>query len=109
MLFTVCRYEMMINDFITHFFLEILCLYKYCSIGGGFKMTENYDSMEALDASLPDKHAVAEELGIPLDKGDNSKLTTEEVGKIGGRIGGQKVKKMIQAAEAAMAKKDDSF
>ncbi len=69
-------------------------------------MTENYDSMDELDASLPDKHEIAKDLGIPLDKGDNGDLTTEEVGKIGGRIGGEKVKKMIQAAEDQMAQRD---
>lgn len=69
-------------------------------------MAENYDSMDELDASLPDKHDVAKELGIPLDKGYNGDLTTKEVGKIGGKIGGEKVRKMIQAAENQMAKED---
>jgi hypothetical protein len=69
-------------------------------------MTENYDSMDELDASLPDKHEVAKDLGIPLDKGYNGDLTTKEVGKIGGKIGGEKVKKMIQAAEDQMAQRD---
>jgi len=46
-------------------------------------MTEKYNSMEELDASLPDKHEVAEQLGIPLDKGHNEDLTTSQVGKIG--------------------------
>jgi len=68
-------------------------------------MTENYDSMDELDASLPDKHDVAKELGIPLDKGYNGDLTTKEVGQIGGKIGGEKVKKMIQMAENEMARK----
>ncbi|MBP2658768.1 MAG: small, acid-soluble spore protein, alpha/beta type [Firmicutes bacterium] len=65
-------------------------------------MTEKYNSMEELDASLPDKHAVAAELGIPLDQGHNEDLTTREVGKIGGKIGGAKVKKLIEMAEAQM-------
>ena len=69
-------------------------------------MTENYDSMDELDASLPDKHDVAKELGISLDKGYNRDLTTKEVGKIGGKIGGEKVRKMIQTAENQMAKED---
>lgn len=69
-------------------------------------MTENYDSMDELDASLPDKHEVAKDLGIPLDKGYNGDLTTKEVGKIGGKIGGEKVKKMIQAAEDQMAQRE---
>ena len=56
-------------------------------------MTKQYQSMQELDASLPDKHEVAKELGIPLDKGHNEDLTTSEVGKIGGKIGGQKSQK----------------
>ena len=69
-------------------------------------MTESYDSMDELDASLPDKHDVAKDLGIPLDKGYNGDLTTKEVGRIGGKIGGEKVRKMIEAAENQMAKED---
>ncbi|KYZ76253.1 spore protein [Anaerosporomusa subterranea] len=65
-------------------------------------MKGKIDTMEELDASLPDKHKVAEELGIPLDQGDNGNLTTREVGKIGGKIGGEKVKKMIAMAESYM-------
>ncbi|MPM81146.1 hypothetical protein SDC9_128198 [bioreactor metagenome] len=62
-------------------------------------MTQKYRSMAELDASLPDKHEVAEELGIPLDQGHNEDLTTSQVGKIGGKIGGAKVKKLIELAE----------
>ncbi|GEM_PF-1706184 len=61
------------------------------------------DTMQELNAALPNKHEVAEELGIPLDQGHNSELTTSQVGKIGGRIGGQKVKMMIEMAEEQMA------
>lgn len=70
-------------------------------------MADKYRSMEELDASLPDKHEVAAELGIPLDQGHNEELTTREVGKIGGKIGGEKVKKLIGMAEAQMAKTDN--
>lgn len=66
-------------------------------------MKGKMDTMEELNASLPDKHQVADELGIPLDQGDNGNLTTREVGKIGGKIGGEKVKKMIAMAETYMA------
>lgn len=62
-------------------------------------MKGRIDTMEELNASLPDKHEVAKELGIPLDQGHNEDLTTAEVGKIGGRIGGQKVKMMIEMAK----------
>ncbi|MBP2627374.1 MAG: small acid-soluble spore protein alpha/beta type [Firmicutes bacterium] len=74
------------------------------------------DTMQELNATLPNKYEVAKELGIPLDQGHNEDLTTSQVGKIGGRIGGQKVKMMIEMAkehmeensieEATMAKKE---
>jgi hypothetical protein len=60
------------------------------------------DTMQELDATLPNKYEVAEELGIPLDQGHNRELTTSQVGKIGGRIGGQKVKMMIEMAKEQM-------
>lgn len=61
------------------------------------------DTMQELNAALPNKHEVAKELGIPLDQGHNEELTTSQVGKIGGKIGGQKVKMMIEMAEEQMA------
>lgn len=61
------------------------------------------DTMQELDAMLPNKHEIAKELGIPLDQGHNEELTTSQVGKIGGRIGGQKVKMMIEMAKESMA------
>lgn len=60
------------------------------------------DTIQELNATLPDKYKVAEELGIPLDQGYNGDLTTSQVGKIGGRIGGQKVKMMIEMAKEHM-------
>jgi hypothetical protein len=60
------------------------------------------DTMQELNATLPSKYEVAEELGIPLDQGHNEELTTSQVGKIGGRIGGQKVKMMIELAKEQM-------
>jgi len=60
------------------------------------------DTMQELNATLPSKYEVAEELGIPLDQGHNGDLTTSQVGKIGGRIGGQKVKMMIEMAKEYM-------
>lgn len=69
-------------------------------------MTEKFKSMKELDQSLPDKHEVAAELGIPLDQGHNEDLTTRQVGQIGGKIGGAKVKKLIEMAEAQMAKQE---
>lgn len=69
-------------------------------------MPEKFKSMKELDKSLPNKHEVAAELGIPLDQGHNEDLTTRQVGKIGGKIGGAKVKKMIEMAEAQMANQE---
>lgn len=66
-------------------------------------MKERIGTMEELNNSLPDKHEVARQLGIPLDQGHNEELTTQEVGKIGGKIGGEKVKRMIEMAETSMA------
>lgn len=60
------------------------------------------DTMQELNATLPNKYEVAEELDIPLDQGYNGDLTTSQVGKIGGRIGGQKVKMMIEMAKEYM-------
>ena len=60
------------------------------------------DTMEELNATLTDKHEVVKELGIPLDQGHNEDLTTSQVGQIGGKIGGQKVKAMIEMAKEYM-------
>jgi len=64
--------------------------------------------MTELDSSLPDKNQVAEELGIPLDKEYNGDLKTREAGKIGGAIGGAKVRELIKMAEEMLvARKTD--
>ena len=65
-------------------------------------MPQKYHSMKELDESLPNKQEVAEDLGIPLKKGYNGDLTSREAGKIGGKIGGEKVKKMIAMAEESL-------
>jgi hypothetical protein len=69
-------------------------------------MMKQYRSLSELDASLPDKHEVAEELGIPLNKGNNGNLSSRQVGRIGGAIGGAKVRKMIAMAEEALSHKE---
>jgi hypothetical protein len=51
------------------------------------------------------KYEIANELGIPLNKGYNGKLTAEQAGKIGGPIGGNMVKEMIRMAQEQMMKK----
>jgi len=45
------------------------------------------------------KHEVASELGINLNKGYNGDISSKDAG----RIGGQMVKKMIEAQERSMA------
>ena len=39
------------------------------------------------------KFEAAEEVGVPLKKGYNGQLTSEQAGKVGGRLGGSMVKK----------------
>lgn len=51
------------------------------------------------------KYEVANELGIPLNKGYNGKLTSEQAGKIGGPIGGNMVKEMVKMAQEQLSKK----
>jgi len=62
---------------------------------------EGYD----VNPNRPDdvKYEVADDLGIPLSEGDNSDLTTESVGKIGGKIGGSMVREMIRMAQEKLA------
>lgn len=50
------------------------------------------------------KFEIAEERGIPLSKGYNGKITSEEAGKIGGPIGGNMVKEMVRMAQEQLLK-----
>lgn len=60
-----------------------------------------------VDTTQPDdvKYEIANELGIPLKKGYNGKLTSEQAGKVGGPIGGNMVKEMIRMAQEQLMKK----
>jgi len=60
-----------------------------------------------VDTTQPEnvKYEIANELGIPLKKGYNGKLTSEQAGKIGGPIGGNMVKEMIRMAKEQMSQK----
>ncbi|SEU28253.1 alpha/beta-type small acid-soluble spore protein [Paenibacillus sp. NFR01] len=64
---------------------------------------EGYD----VDPAHPDavKYEVAKELGVPLQPGNNGRLTTEEAGQIGGKIGGSMVREMIRLAQEQLADK----
>ena len=52
------------------------------------------------DNGNPDdvKYEVAKEQGVPLKKGYNGHLTSEQAGKVGGPIGGNMVKEMVWMA-----------
>ena len=54
---------------------------------------------EARQSMYNMKHEVANELGITLNNGYNGQLSSRDAGS----IGGQMVKKMIEAQERAMA------
>jgi len=51
--------------------------------------------------SDPDKakFEAAKEVGVPLKEGYNGKLTAEEAGKVGGRLGGSMVKELVKMAQ----------
>jgi small acid-soluble spore protein D (minor alpha/beta-type SASP) len=51
------------------------------------------------------KFEAAREQGIPLDNGYNGKLTSEQAGKIGGRMGGNMVKELVRMAQENLNKK----
>ncbi len=51
------------------------------------------------------KYEVARAIGVPLKPGYNGKLSTEDAGKVGGRIGGTMVKEMIKIAQQQLAQK----
>jgi small acid-soluble spore protein D (minor alpha/beta-type SASP) len=61
----------------------------------------------SVDPERPDdvKYEVAEEMGVPLQHGNNGKLTTEEAGKVGGKIGGSMVREMIRMAQEKLSKR----
>lgn len=74
------------------------------SVKAEVMLQEGYD----VDPNRPDdvKYEVAKELGVPLKPGDNSNLTTEEVGKVGGKIGGPMVREMVRLAQQQMADRE---
>lgn len=52
------------------------------------------------------KLEVAKELGIPLKKGYNGELTSEQAGKVGGQIGGNMVKELVKIAQESLKSKE---
>ena len=59
----------------------------------------NYDDL---------KFEIAQELGIPFDRGYNGDKPARLMGAIGGKIGGHMVRRMIQFAEQELAKQQQS-
>jgi small acid-soluble spore protein D (minor alpha/beta-type SASP) len=50
------------------------------------------------------KFEAAQEVGVPLNKGYNGQLTSQEAGKVGGRLGGSMVRELVKMAQENMAK-----
>ncbi|MFJ5716697.1 small, acid-soluble spore protein, alpha/beta type [Neobacillus sp. NPDC093127] len=51
------------------------------------------------------KFEAAEEVGVPLKKGYNGKLTSEQAGKVGGRLGGSMVRELVKMAQENLSKR----
>jgi len=51
------------------------------------------------------KFEIANEIGVPLQTGYNGKLTSEQAGKIGGKLGGNMVKELVKMAQENLMKK----
>lgn len=45
------------------------------------------------------------EIGVPLRKGYNGQLTSEQAGKVGGRLGGSMVRELVKMAQENLRKK----
>ncbi|MXQ53807.1 small, acid-soluble spore protein, alpha/beta type [Shimazuella sp. KC615] len=50
------------------------------------------------------KLELAKELGVPLQKGSNRDLRSEDAGKVGGAMGGRLVKELIQMSLQSLEK-----
>ena len=72
---------------------------------GSFKMANNNSNSnqinvpEAREAMYNMKHEVANELGVTLNNGYNGNLSSKDAGRIGGNM----VRKMIEAQERQMS------
>jgi len=51
------------------------------------------------------KFEAAAEVGVPLQQGYNGKLTAEQAGKVGGRLGGSMVKELVKMAQENLSKR----
>ena len=70
---------------------------------------EGLDQLKAKVAGTNDpnqaKYEIAKEIGVPLNEGYNGKLTSEQAGKVGGRLGGNMVKELVKMAQENLSKK----
>lgn len=64
---------------------------------GQFGPASNFDQL---------KFEIAQELGVPLKPGYNGELTSRQAGRIGGKIGGNMVRRMIEIAESTLAQQN---
>lgn len=51
------------------------------------------------------KFEAAEEVGVPLKKGYNGQLTSEQAGKVGGKLGGSMVRELVKMAQENLQNK----
>ncbi|MFK9092652.1 small, acid-soluble spore protein, alpha/beta type [Bacillus salipaludis] len=51
------------------------------------------------------KFEAADEVGVPLKKGYNGQLTSEQAGKVGGRLGGSMVRELVKMAQENLSKR----
>lgn len=70
---------------------------------------QGLDELKAKVAGTNDperaKYEIAEEVGVPLKEGYNGKLTSEQAGKVGGRLGGSMVKELVKMAQENLRNK----
>lgn len=66
-------------------------------------------SPQALCSTNPNdiKFTVADQVGVPLSRGDNGDLRAREAGKVGGQLGGPMVKRLIELAQQQMAEQNE--
>ncbi|CAM5205372.1 Small acid-soluble spore protein alpha/beta type OS=Ureibacillus acetophenoni OX=614649 GN=SAMN05877842_10521 PE=3 SV=1 [Ureibacillus acetophenoni] len=69
---------------------------------------EGLDQLKAKVAGTNDpnqaKFEIAKEIGVPLNEEYNGKLTSEQAGKVGGRLGGNMVKELVRMAQENLNK-----
>lgn len=51
------------------------------------------------------KFEAAAETGVPLKRGYNGQLTSEQAGKVGGRLGGSMVRELVKMAQENLSKR----